>query len=50
MLLFTRLTPHRSGPNISQTVRMGYQLGYSQSAGIRDRVPFLREGRIVPDL
>lgn len=50
MLVFTRLTPHSSGPNRSQTVRMGYQIGYGDSVGIRDQVPFLRDGQRVEDV
>jgi phytanoyl-CoA hydroxylase len=49
MLAFTRLTPHSSGPNVSQTVRMGYQIGYSIDIGIRDMVPFIRDGRRIGD-
>lgn len=48
MLVFTRLTPHASGANTTDTHRMGYQIGYSTNRGIRDQIPFLLDGAIVP--
>ncbi|MBO9625295.1 MAG: phytanoyl-CoA dioxygenase family protein [Microbacterium sp.] len=47
MLVFTRLTPHRSGANITEEPRIGYQIGYAVEAGHYDRVPFLADGRLV---
>lgn len=47
MLVFTRLTPHRSGANVTDTPRIGYQIGYAVEEGHYDRVPFLAGGRLV---
>lgn len=47
VLVFTRLTPHRSGANVTGSPRIGYQIGYAIEEGHYDRVPFLRDGRLV---
>jgi len=47
MLVFTRLTPHRSGPNTTDQPRIGYQIGYGVEPGAYDQIPFLDDGEIV---
>ena len=40
-------TPHRSGANVTDAPRIGYQIGYAVEEGHYDRVPFLEGGRLV---
>jgi len=47
VLVFTRLTPHRSGANVTDGPRIGYQIGYAIEPGHYDRVPFLVDGELV---
>ena len=47
ILVFTRLTPHRSGANITDEARIGYQIGYAVEEGHYDRVPFLVDGELA---
>lgn len=48
-LVFTGLTPHCSGPNISDEVRMAYQIGYVRPGVLKNnyQIPALRAGRPV---
>lgn len=47
VLVFTRLTPHRSGANTTDGPRVGYQIGFAVEPGHYDKVPFLRDGQVV---
>lgn len=51
-LVFTSLVPHSSGPNVSDEVRMAYQIGYGVPGTVDNghEVPVLREGELVPCL
>lgn len=48
-LLFTQLTPHHSGPNVSDEVRMAYQIGFSSPEIVAAdyQTPVLRDGKPV---
>ena len=52
MLVFRKYLPHGSGPNVSDEVRMAYQIGYSLP-GLKlvpspDIAPLMRDGEAVP--
>lgn len=48
-LVFTSLTPHGSGPNVSDEVRMAYQIGYARTGLLKNdyQIPALRAGKPV---
>ncbi len=47
IFVFTGLTPHSSGANRTDEPRIGYQIGYRDDLGVRDCVPFLKNGQVV---
>jgi phytanoyl-CoA hydroxylase len=48
ILVFNRLTPHRSGANTTaDQPRIGYQVGYGIEPGPYDQLPFLADGEII---
>lgn len=52
VLVFTNLVPHCSGPNISNEVRMAYQIGYGIPGVLKNnyQIPVLRAGKAVESL
>jgi phytanoyl-CoA hydroxylase len=55
MLIFSRLIPHASGANITDSARLAYQIAYAPPGCVAadtrepfgDRVPVLRDGEVV---
>jgi len=49
VLVFTNLTPHCSGANVSDEVRMAYQIGYAKPGMVKNnyQIPALRGGQPV---
>lgn len=52
VLVFTNLVPHSSGPNISNEVRMAYQIGYGIPGVLKNsyQLPVLRAGKVVESM